>query len=219
MDVAEKASGAREASLALAEMERSRKDAMLEAVARGLESQRERIVEANRRDLERGEKERLAPPLLKRLRFDEAKLAEAIRGVESVCSLDDPVGRIISARELDEGLRLYQRSCPIGVIAMIFESRPDALVQIASLALKSGNGLLLKGGSEARESNAALAEVILQASVEAGAPAGWLTLLESREEVAELLRLSDHLDLIIPRGSNEFVSYIMERSAVPVLDR
>ncbi|MFW5812187.1 MAG: glutamate-5-semialdehyde dehydrogenase [Alkalispirochaetaceae bacterium] len=217
MDVAEKASGAREASLALAEMERSRKDAMLEAVARGLESQRERIVEANRRDLERGEKERLAPPLLKRLRFDEAKLAEAIRGVESVCSLDDPVGRIISARELDEGLRLYQRSCPIGVIAMIFESRPDALVQIASLALKSGNGLLLKGGSEARESNAALAEVILQASVEAGAPAGWLTLLESREEVAELLRLSDHLDLIIPRGSNEFVSYIMERSAVPVL--
>lgn len=217
MDVEGKAQAAREASLALSEMDRQQKDRVLFAIARGLEAQSRRIIEANAADLERAEQEKLAAPLLKRLRFDGGKLSEAVRGVESVATLEDPVGKVISARELDRGLNLYQRSCPIGVIGMIFESRPDALVQIASLALKSGNGLLLKGGSEASGSNAALAEVILESSVEAGAPRGWLQLLETREDVGEMLTLSEQLDLIIPRGSNEFVSYIMERSAVPVL--
>lgn len=217
MDVATAADRARGASLILSEIDRGTKDAILRAMEEGLQESKERILDANRADLERAEKEALAKPLLKRLKFDESKLAQAIRGIESVAGLEDPVGRILSARELDEGLRLYQRSCPIGVVGMIFESRPDALVQIASLALKSGNGLLLKGGSEARESNRVLSEVILESSVAAGAPEGWLALLESREDVGEMLRLSEKLDLIIPRGSNEFVSYIMEKSAVPVL--
>ncbi|MFW6339062.1 MAG: glutamate-5-semialdehyde dehydrogenase [Alkalispirochaetaceae bacterium] len=217
MDVGREADRAREASLLLAELDRERKDTILSAVAKSLEAEGDRILEANRSDLERAERESLAKPLLKRLKFDRSKLEQSIRGIESVARLEDPVGRVLSARELDEGLTLYQRSCPIGVVGMIFESRPDALVQIASLALKSGNGLLLKGGSEARESNRLLSEVILKSSVDAGAPEGWLVLLESREEVGEMLRLSEKLDLIIPRGSNEFVSYIMEQSAVPVL--
>lgn len=217
MDVEKVAERAREASLLLAELDRPRKDAILRAMEQGLEDNRERIIAANRADLERAERDAIPGPLLKRLKFDASKLTQAIRGIESVATLEDPVGRVLSARELDQGLTLYQRSCPIGVVGMIFESRPDALVQIASLALKSGNGLLLKGGSEARESNRILSEVILQSSIEAGAPEGWLTLLESREEVGEMLRLSEKLDLIIPRGSNEFVSFIMEKSAVPVL--
>ncbi len=217
MDVGRQADKAREASLLLSELDRKEKDTILRAIATGLEKERERILEANRKDLDRGEKEALAKPLLKRLKFDESKLQQSIRGIESVAGLEDPVGRVLSARELDDGLTLYQRSCPIGVVGMIFESRPDALVQIASLALKSGNGLLLKGGSEARESNRVLSEVILESSIGEGAPEGWLALLESREEVGEMLRLSEKLDLIVPRGSNEFVSYIMERSAVPVL--
>lgn len=217
MDVGKVADRARDASLLLAELDRESKDTILRSMEKGLEESRDRILAANIADLQRAEKEALPGPLLKRLKFDEAKLSQAIRGIESVAGLEDPVGRVISARELDEGLTLYQRSCPIGVVGMIFESRPDALVQIASLALKSGNGLLLKGGSEARESNRILSEVIHESSVAAGAPEGWLALLESREEVGEMLRLSEKLDLIIPRGSNEFVSYIMDRSAVPVL--
>ena len=217
MDVENAAGEARKASLLLAELGREDKDHILAGIARGLKEDQSVILEANRRDLESATREALSKPLLKRLKFDEGKLAQSIRGVESVASQEDPVGRVLAARELDQGLNLYQRSCPIGVIGMIFESRPDALVQIASLALKSGNGLLLKGGSEARHTNGALAESITKSSVAAGAPKGWLSLLESREDVGEMLRRSEELDLIIPRGSNEFVSYIMERSAVPVL--
>jgi glutamate-5-semialdehyde dehydrogenase len=217
MDVAKVADRARDASLVLSELDRGTKDTILRAMEKGLEENADRIIAANKKDLRRAQGEELSKPLLKRLKFDEGKLAQAIRGIESVAGLEDPVGRVLSARELDEGLALYQRSCPIGVVGMIFESRPDALVQIASLALKSGNGLLLKGGSEARESNRLLWNVILESSLAAGAPEGWLALLESREDVDEMLRLSEKLDLIIPRGSNEFVSYIMEKSAVPVL--
>src|SRR5690606_10215535 len=108
-------------------------------------------------------------------------------------------------------------TCPIGVIGVIFESRPDALVQIATLCLKSGNCVLLKGGSEARETNRLLSEIIISAAVEAGIPENWAYLLESREEVGAMLKLDNYIDLIIPRGSNEFVRYIMEHSNIPVL--
>jgi glutamate-5-semialdehyde dehydrogenase len=167
--------------------------------------------------LDKARRDNLAAPLLKRLKFDERKIAETVAGIESLIKLDDPVGKTLSATELDEGLELYKVSCPIGVIGVIFESRPDALVQISTLCLKSGNAVLLKGGSEAADTNAVLAEVISKASAEAGIPEGWIQLLETRQDVAEMLKLDEDIDLIIPRGSNEFVRHIMNSTNIPVL--
>lgn len=177
----------------------------------------EEIIKANESDLERSRNENLGDALLKRLKFNKEKIREVREGIESLVKLDDPVGKTLSARELDDGLELFQVSCPIGVIGMIFESRPDALVQIATLCLKSGNGVILKGGSEAAETNRILAEVIHSASVEAGLPEGWIALAESREDVAQMLDLEDSIDLLIPRGSNSFVKYIMKNTSIPVL--
>jgi glutamate-5-semialdehyde dehydrogenase len=189
----------------------------LQRIADLLENEGETIIAANAADLERAATDNLAAPLLKRLRFDQGKLEQAATGVRSVADLPDPVGTVLLRRELDEGLILRKETCPIGVIAMIFESRPDALVQIASLALKSGNAVILKGGSEARESNRVLAGIIARGSEEAGIPAGWIQLLETRDDVAALLKLDDLVDLMIPRGSNEFVRYIMDHTRIPVL--
>jgi len=213
----ETAARAKEASIRLAALKGDVKDRAIAEIARSLEQNTGRIVEANRSDLERSERERLAAPLLKRLRFDGDKIAEAIRGLESLAGLDDPVGRTLRAVELDEGLELYQVTCPIGVIGVIFESRPDALVQISSLCLKSGNAVLLKGGSEAAETNRVLAGLIADASLGAGIPEGWVGLLETREDVNDMLSMDEQLDLIVPRGSNAFVRHIMTNTNIPVL--
>jgi len=213
----ETAARAKEASIRLAALKGEVKDRALAEIARSLEQNTERIVEANRSDLERSERDRLAAPLLKRLRFDRDKIAEARRGLESLADLDDPVGRTLRALELDAGLELYQVTCPIGVIGVIFESRPDALVQISSLCLKSGNAVLLKGGSEAAETNRVLAGLIADASLEAGIPEGWVGLLETREDVGDMLSMDEQLDLIVPRGSNAFVRHIMSNTNIPVL--
>lgn len=175
------------------------------------------IEKANQIDLKRSEEENLAAPLLKRLKFDSSKVKSVCDGIDSLIKLDEPVGKKMMATELDNGLNLFKVSCPIGVIGVIFESRPDALVQISTLCLKSGNSLLLKGGSEAKETNRILAEIIAEASVKAGMPEGWISLLETRSEVAEMLKCDKYIDLIIPRGSNEFVKYIMDNSNIPVL--
>jgi len=193
------------------------KNAALEHISRQLNVHREAIFEANRRDMEKARAEGLAAPLLKRLLFDEIKLQEVLSGIRDLLDMPDPVGKVLEARLLDEGLVLRRISCPIGLIAMIFESRPDALVQMASLAVKSGNAIVLKGGSEARESNQTLASVIARAGEEAGLPQHWLTLLETREEIGELLTFDQYVDLVIPRGSKEFVAKIKAISRIPVL--
>jgi len=149
--------------------------------------------------------------------FTEDKIEEACRGLESLIQLDDPVGVTLSALELDDRLDLYKVSCPIGVIGVVFESRPDALVQISCLCLKSGNAVLLKGGSEARATNRVLADIIGEASAKAGIPEGWLGLLETRADVQDILGLDDDIDLLIPRGSNAFVRHIMDNTRIPVL--
>ena len=217
MTLQEMARRARDASIALATMSRDAKDTALEAVASALESHSSEIVDANRTDLARSENEGLAPVLLKRLKFDDAKLADAIDEMRALRTLDDPCGQVLSARELDAGLVLKQITVPIGVLGIVFESRPDALVQISALALKSGNAVLLKGGSEASETNRVLARVIYDAGLDAGLPAGWLGLLETREDVSAMLALDDTIDLIIPRGSNAFVKYIMDNTRIAVL--
>jgi glutamate-5-semialdehyde dehydrogenase len=165
MTMDELARRVKEASLKLAACGADAKNKALAQIAESLTERKEEIIRANREDLARSEKENLSAPLLKRLAFDGEKIAEAVEGIYSLINLEDPVGKTLLSTELDDGLELYRVTCPIGVIGVIFESRPDALVQISTLCLKSGNGVLLKGGSEARETNRILAEVIIGAAV------------------------------------------------------
>jgi glutamate-5-semialdehyde dehydrogenase len=217
MNISEIALSAKEAALRLAVCDLNLKNRALEQIARTLEENKASIIQANQEDLNRSQQENLTAPLLKRLKFDEAKLADVVAGIRSLIKLDDPVGKTLLATQLDQDLELYRVTCPIGVIGIIFESRPDALVQISTLCLKSGNGALLKGGSEASATNRILTDLIRQATEGAGIPQGWIYLLETRADVNEMLKLDKYIDLIIPRGSNEFVRYIMDHSRIPVM--
>ncbi len=217
MKMQERLELAARAATAMLSTDAAIKNAALERISHALESDRASIFDANLKDIETARAEGLAAPLLKRLAFNEKKLAEVRSGISDLIAMPNPVGRVLEARLLDEGLELRRISCPIGLIAMIFESRPDALVQMASLGVKSGNAIVLKGGSEARESNAALANLIANAGEEAGLPQHWLTLLETREEIGELLKYDQFVDLVIPRGSKEFVARIKATSRIPVL--
>lgn len=208
---------ARQASFALAASAGEARDRALMAMADALMADREAIFAANAQDLTAASAEGLAGPALKRLRFDEGKLEDVCAGLRALAQMENPIGREQLRTELAEGLVLSRVSCPIGVIGVIFESRPDALVQIAGLCLKSGNAVLLKGGREAMHSNQALFDAMRAASEAAGMPEGWAGLMTTREEVSAMLALDEDIDLIIPRGSNAFVRYIMENSRIPVL--
>ncbi len=217
MDIQQAAVNAKKAFIQLSALKTAEKNKALEIIARELKQRKDEIISANRKDLELARAENLAAPLLKRLKFDEDKITASCEGVKSLVGLEDPSGRTLQAIELDKGLELYQVTCPIGVIGVIFESRPDALVQISSLCLKSGNAVLLKGGSEAAETNRILTDIITKATTKVGIPEGWMTLLETRADVADMLQMDATIDLIIPRGSNEFVKYIMDNTNIPVL--
>ena len=214
-DARETARAARQASFALAASPAQVRNGALLAVADALEAHRGEIFAANRLDL--SDAAELAAPVKKRLRFDEAKLTDVLSGLRALAAMEDPIGHEQLRTELADGLVLSRVSCPIGVVGVIFESRPDALVQIAGLCMKSGNAVLLKGGREALHTNAALYAVLKAASEAAGLPAGWAGLLTTREDVGEMLRLDEEIDLIIPRGSNAFVRYIMDNTRIPVL--
>ncbi|MBR3326076.1 MAG: glutamate-5-semialdehyde dehydrogenase [Atopobiaceae bacterium] len=189
----------------------------LARIREALLDQQEKIFAANAQDLEAAEKDGVPAAVVKRLRFDEHKLADVCAGITDLVSLPDPVGRELLRRELDDGLVLVRESCPIGVIGVIFEARPDALVQISTLCLKSGNCALLKGGSETLRTNKALFEVIHAAAVDAGLPSTCLHQVEAREEIGQLLECDESVDLLIPRGSNAFVRYIMDHTRIPVM--
>ncbi len=176
------------------------------------------IIEANLIDLRNAEESNLAMPLLKRLKYDHWKIEESVAQIESLIQQEDPIGRSLSKMELDDGLVLDKVTTPIGVVAVIFESRPDALVQITTLCLKSGNAVILKGGSEAKETNSALAKAIVEGIENLdGKFKGAVQLLSTREEVKELLAQDDLVDLIIPRGSNQLVRSIQDSTRIPVL--
>jgi glutamate-5-semialdehyde dehydrogenase len=217
MGVADIAKQAKKAAIQLSAVKTDAKNAALTEIAEALKQNADKIISANKKDLTDAKKTKLSTPLLKRLKFDENKITDVVAGIESLIKLDDPVGKILSATELDKGLELYKVSCPIGVIGVIFESRPDALVQISTLCLKSGNAVLLKGGSEAHNTNKILADTIRGAGEKAGLPKGWLGLMETRADVAEILKMDDYIDLLIPRGSNEFVRHIIDNTNIPVL--
>ncbi|MCZ7383616.1 MAG: glutamate-5-semialdehyde dehydrogenase [Candidatus Methanoperedens sp.] len=213
---------AKSASIPLASVPGAVKDKALAAMAQALDSDREKIISANKKDIAEAEKlveaGRLPKAIVKRLKVDNIKIDEMIAGIKDVIKFEDPVGKTLSALELDTGLELYQVSCPIGLIGVIFESRPDVVPQIMSLCLKSGNATIFKGGSEAAHSNRAIFDVLVNA-IEGteGMPAGAFALMETREEVNEMLKLDDYINLIIPRGSNEFVKYIQDNTRIPVL--
>ena len=217
MSITQLAESAKDASIALAAIKTDAKNAALSAIAKALAQNAEQIVAENQADLAQAQKDNVPDPLLKRLKFDQKKIDAVCAGIQSLIGLDDPTGKTTSATQLDEGLVLYRVTCAIGVIGMVFESRPDALVQISTLCLKSGNAVLLKGGSEAKRTNRILANIISEATEQAGIPGGWIQLLETREDVAEMLGLEQYIDLLIPRGSNEFVRYIMDNTNIPVL--
>ncbi len=193
------------------------KNNALLSVANALIEHKDEIISANKIDLENAIKAELSTPLVKRLKFDENKINDVVDGIRSLINLKDPVGELRLHTTLADNLELYRVTCPIGVVGVIFESRPDALVQIASLCIKSGNAVFLKGGSEAMLTNDILSKVIYQAGVDAGLPEGWLYLLTSRADVTGMLSLNQYIDLIIPRGSNAFVQYIMQNTTIAVL--
>jgi glutamate-5-semialdehyde dehydrogenase len=193
------------------------KNKALMDISEQLKSKSDLILAANRKDMQSAEQNGLSLPLLKRLSLDLKKIDSLCEGIAGLVRLEDPVGKTLNATELEKGLELYKVTCPIGVIGIIFESRPDALVQISTLCLKSGNAVILKGGREAIETNKVLVEIITTASKNAGIPDNWIHLLETREDVNAMLDWDDCIDLIIPRGSNEFVRFIMDHTNIPVL--
>jgi len=220
-EVTAKAQNARRASLGMATLTTEQKYNSLTAIAEALWRERGALFEANREDLIKARKAQeqgeLSEAVVDRLKLGEEKLLKVVDMVRSVASLDDPIGKTLYAKELDEGLELYRVSSPIGVVGVVFEARPDVLPQVASLCLKSGNAVILKGGSEASSSNRALYRIIRDAARETGVPEGWVQFLKAREEVTQLLRLDDYVDLLIPRGSNSLVRYIKENTRIPVL--
>mgnify|MGYP001399091063 CR=1 FL=1 len=211
------AQDARRAGLQLSTLPLTQRNAALTAIARSIRADLAEIFAANELDLQQAAEEKLAAPLLSRLKFSESKAERVIDGLNALADLPDPLGKVQYANELAEGLKLYRVSCAIGVIGVIFESRPDALVQISSLCLKSGNAVLLKGGREATRTNQALYKAIMKGTRQAGIPDGWCQLLQTREDVSAMLKQDDCIDLIIPRGSKAFVRYIMDNSNIPVL--
>lgn len=217
MEIHEMAKNARRAFFDLSFSSLEKRNRALQLMADKLESRRELIFKANEADLEEAENNRLAVPMLQRLKFDRAKMNQVQLGLHSLENLKDPIGETIFCHEISENLKLYRVTCPIGVIGIIFESRPDALVQIASLAVKSGNAALLKGGREALRTNQELIKVLQEALKDADLPEAACQLMETREDVSAMLKEDALIDLIIPRGSNDFVRYIINNSQIPVL--
>ncbi len=214
-----KVTAAQAAALDLAQLSDEQRRAGLLAIADAIDDSHEEILAANENDVEHGEElldaGEYSQALVDRLKLSPSKLDSIAEMVRSVADQDDPLGKTLVSRRLDEGLELYKVSVPIGVVGTVFESRPDALVQIAALSLKSGNSVILKGGSEASHSNRVLYDIIEEAT--ADLPSGWAQLIEAREDVDALLDMDDAVDLLMPRGSSAFVEYIQDNTSIPVL--
>jgi glutamate-5-semialdehyde dehydrogenase len=217
MSLIEQAQRTRLAAQGLATQTAAVKNQALEAIAQSLEASSPEIIAANAKDCELAQTNGLASALYARLKLDGGKLESAIAGVRSVATLSDPVGEVQIHRELDQGLILKRVSCPLGVLGIIFEARPDAVMQISALAIKSGNGVLLKGGQEALNTCQALVKAIQAGLAQTPIDPSVVALLTSREETMELLKLDRHVDLIIPRGSNRFVQFVQDNTRIPVL--
>ena len=220
--VAQVAQRARSAARALARLSAEARNEVLIAAAQAIEDNASRILAANEVDCRAAEAAvaagAMSPAMFARLRVTERGVAQMAGQVREVAQLPDPLGRRLSATELDDGLELYKESCPLGVIGIVFESRPEVVPQVASLALKSGNAVILKGGSEASHSNETLVEIWRDCLAKfPGVPVDSVSLLQTRADVLELLSLDHDVDLIIPRGSRALVEFVSKNSRIPVL--
>lgn len=205
------------ASPKLAATSNEERNKALALIAKNLEAKKDEIFAANAADMSRADENGISDAVKKRLKFDQGKLTDVIKGLHQLSSLPDPLNKVLLKREMDQDLILVQKTCPIGVIGVIFEARPDALVQISSLCIKSGNCAILKGGKETTETNRVLFKVIYDSVLEAGLPEGCMLQAESHSEIDELLACDADVDLLIPRGSNRFVRYIMDNTKIPVM--
>ena len=216
------ARAARTASRRLVRLSAETRNAALLAIAEKYESEEDRILRANEEDCRVAEPSvrsgKMSAAAFARLRISKQGVSEMAKKLREVAKLPDPLGRMLAATQLDEGLVLYKETCPLGVLAVVFESRPDVVPQVAALALKSGNAILLKGGAEAAHSNELLATLWKETLGRfSEIPEDSLQLLQSRADVMELLRLDSEVDLLIPRGGKQFVEYVSRNSRIPVL--
>ena len=220
-DVVSEVKNAKAASIELSVLSTSAKDDALSRMADALDSGRSAILDANAKDLEAAramlDSGEITGSMYKRLKLDDSKIDGMIAGIRDVIGLSDPVGEQMSALDLDDGLTLYQIRCPIGMLGVIFESRPDVVPQIMSLCLKSGNSVAFKGGREASNSIRVLFDMLRSAASAKDVPADAFVLMESRDDINAILDLHEYIDLLIPRGSNQFVQYIQSHTKIPVL--
>jgi len=216
-DLLEKADKVRLASIKISQTENQDRIKALNIMADYLEKNSKEILEANNADYLNAEKKGISKALLSRLKLSKAKLKSGSEGVRKVGDLADPVNQVQIKRELSKGLILERKTVPIGVLGVIFESRPDAVMQISSLAIRSGNGVMLKGGSEANLTNTSIVKALQEGLNESGFDKNAICLLTSRKDSMSMLNLEKYINLIIPRGSNELVQFIQENTRIPVL--
>jgi len=216
-DLLEKANKVRSASIEISQTENQNRIKALNFMADYLEKNSKEILEANNADYLNAEKKGISRALLSRLKLSKSKLNSGIEGVRKVGDLADPVNQVQIKRELSKGLILERKTVPIGVLGVIFESRPDAVMQISSLAIRSGNGVMLKGGSEANLTNTSIVKALQEGLNESGLDKNAICLLTSRKDSMAMLNLEKYINLIIPRGSNELVKFIQENTRIPVL--
>ncbi len=216
-DLLEKAAQVRLGAIEISQTENHIRIKALNFMADYLEKNTKEILEANNEDYTRAEKKGISKALLSRLKLSKKKLNLGIEGVRKVGDLSDPVNQVQIKRELSEGLFLERKTVPIGVLGVIFESRPDAVMQISSLAIRSGNGVMLKGGSEANLTNTAIVNALKQGLYESGLDKNAICLLTNRKDSMSMLNLDNYINLIIPRGSNELVKFIQNNTRIPVL--
>ena len=211
---------AKEAEKTLMVASSEKKNQALKKIAEGLIENTDKIIEANKVDLENGEKNGMAKSMLDRLKLDKERIEGMAKGVLDVATLPEPVGRILSATERPNGLRIEKVSTPIGVIAVIFEARPNVTSDAAALCLKSGNPVILRGGKEAINSNKTIAKVMRQAVKEAGMPEDVIQLVEdtSRESANELMKMNEYVDVLIPRGGAGLIQAVVKNATVPVIE-
>ncbi len=222
MDFVNIAKNAKEASLKIADLPEQVKNEALLKIADAIEAEKDEIFSANSKDLAEAEKlvasGEITKSVFNRLKLDENKMRDMIKGIRDIAALPDPVNRKLLVRELDEGLKLYKVSCPIGVLGIIFEARPDVIAQISSLAIKSANAVILKGGKESINTNKKILGVINSAlALVKGFPENVIQQVFTREDVAEMLKCDKYINLIIPRGGNKLVKFIKENTKIPVL--
>ncbi len=217
MTIKEKAAAMKLDSTLMASKPAEMRNRALAEIIKALQANQEEIFRANEQDLAEAAENNVPEAVVKRLKFTPQKLSDAVKGIENLIAMPDKVYETQLVRELDEDLTLVRESCPIGVIGVIFEARPDAMVQIASLCIKSGNCAILKGGSETKHTNKILFSLIAQSAAKSGLPENCLFQAEQRDEISELLSCHESVDLLIPRGSNAFVQYIMDHTKIPVM--